>query len=556
MKTFRRMAVLAAALGLAQNGIHAAPETPAAEAPALTVILVVDQLTAERTREWAHKPSSSGFRRLWRNGLVYANAAFDHATTATAPGHATLSTGVHPAVHGVISNFWFQRNEQRSVASVRDARHSLLGDEGTGVSPTRLAAPALADLLHAQSQGRGKVFAVSIKDRGAVFLAGKQGKAFWYSSNTGTFVTSTYYYPDGRVPEWLAAYNAEAHEDLPNTWELLLPEEGYRYEDGRVWERPPEGWTREFPHRFAPQGTPRHFDQLRYAPQGDAITAGLAKAIIEEESLGEDEHPDLLSISLSATDRIGHAFGHNSREAEDNLHRLDRLLSEIIAELEERLGRERFLLVLSSDHGMRPIPESVPGADPQASRIFSSALTRELNSALRSRFGVEQDLVLRTAAPWVYLDLKEIAQAGLEAGQVADKAAEWFEALPQISRAIPVARLDSCKPAELCELIRNNVYSGRSGEIYLVPAENSFFSSEPPRYAASHGSPHLHDRSVPIIFYGLGLQPAVVARPVTPRHIAPALAAAAGLELLPHWEAPLAEVSAARTAASHEEETR
>jgi len=409
-----------------------------------------------------------------------------------------------------------------------------------------LAAPPLADLLHAAAQGRGKIFAVSIKDRGAVFLAGKHGKAFWYSNNTGNFVTSTYYYPNGDVPEWLAAYNARARKGVPESWELLLPEGDYRHEDERVWERPPEGWTREFPHRFSTQGTSLHFDQLRHAPQGDAITAGLAMAIIEEESLGEDHHPDLLSISLSATDMIGHAFGHNSREAEDNLHRLDGLLAEIMAALEDRLGRERFLLVLTSDHGMSPIPETVPGADPQTSRIFASALTRELNRALRSGFGVEQDLVLRTVAPWVYLNFEAIAQADLGVDPVADKAAEWFEARPEISRAIPVSQLDSCESAELCQLIRNTVYPGRSGEIHLVPAENSFFSIEPPIYSASHGSPYLRDRGVPMIFYGFGLQQTVVARSVTPRHIAPTLADAMGLEPLPHWEAPLRELAAAR----------
>ena len=551
MKTLRRVAVLAAALGLAQNAIQAGAETPAAEAPALTVVLVVDQLTADRAREWAHKPSSSGFRQLWRDGVVYANAAYDHATTATAPGHATISTGVRPAEHGVISNFWFDRDEGRPVASVRDPRHPLLGDRGSGVSPLQLAAPALADMLHAESNGRGKVFAVSIKDRGAVFLAGKHGKAFWYSKNTGTFVTSTYFYPDGEVPEWLAAYNGAAHNGLPKSWKLLFPESEYRHEDERVWERPPPGWTRGFPHRFAPPGTPLYYDQLRYAPQGDAITAGLARAIIEAESLGEDEHPDLLSISLSATDRIGHAFGHNSREAEDNLHRLDLLLADLLTHLEDRLGRERFLLVLSSDHGMSPIPETVPGADPRAARIFPFALTRDLNRALRSIFSVEQDLALG-ATLWLYLNPEAVAEAGLDIEQVAGKAAEWLEARPEIARAIPAARLDSCEPVELCELIRNSFYAGRSGEIYLVAGETSFFSNEPPVYSASHGSPYLRDRRVPIIFHGFGLESAVVDRPVTPRHVAPTLAAALGLPASAKWEAPLVEVRAA----IHGEQTR
>ena len=255
MNTLRRMAVLASALGLAQIGVATAASTHAGDTPALTVIVVVDQLTAERAREWAHKPTSAGFRQLWREGVVYANAAYDYATTSTAPGHATIATGVQPAAHGVISNFWYDRSSGRSVASVRDDRYALLGAKGAGVSPLRMTTPALADLLHDRSQGRSKIFAVSIKDRGAVFLAGKPGKAFWYSQNTGTFVTSTYYYPNGNVPEWLAAYNAGAHKGLPESWELLLPENYYKHVDARPWERPPLGWTREFPHRFAPPGT-------------------------------------------------------------------------------------------------------------------------------------------------------------------------------------------------------------------------------------------------------------------------------------------------------------
>ena len=556
MKRIRLISMLAAAaapaLAFAQDAaVHAAGDSQEAGPPALTVVVIVDQLTAERTREWALKPSSSGFRRLWRNGVVYANAAYGHATTATAPGHATIATGVHPSVHGVISNYWFDRELGRPIASVRDDGHSLVGGaKGVGVSPARLAAPALADLLHAETGGQARIYAVSIKDRGAVFLAGKHGKAFWYSTDTGGFVSSSYYYPGGRVPQWLTAYNAAVLEAPSRRWELLLSEGDYRYGDEREWERPPLGWTRTFPHEFAPAGTRPHFDQLRYAPHGDAITAGLARAIIERESLGEDAVPDLLAISLSATDRIGHAFGHNSREAEDNLHRLDRLLAQLTDFLESRLPRERFLMVLGSDHGMRPIPESVPGTAPQNARLFPFALARELNGFLGSAFGVEQDLVRGMAAPWLYLNPQGVAEAGLEEERVVDEARRWLEALPQVSRAIPASGLEDCErngeQAQLCRLIGKASYPGRSGEIYLVSAENSFFSAEPPRYAASHGSPYLSDRRVPMIFYGAVAGPAVVDRPVAPRHVAPTLAEALGIAPDHNWEAPLAEVLTAR----------
>ncbi|WP_446830889.1 alkaline phosphatase family protein [Candidatus Foliamicus sp.] len=546
MKLVQHLAPLAAAFALMPGPDQANAQTPDRKVPNLTVIVVVDQLTAERTREWAQKPSSSGFRQLWRDGVVYANAAYDHATTATAPGHATLATGVAPAQHGVISNYWFEPEFGRAMASVRDANHSLLGTEGSGVSPLQMVEPTLADMLHEKWGGRSKIFTVSIKDRGAVFLAGKHGKAFWFSRDTGTFVTSTYYYPNGDLPRWLMDYNAHALDGLPRGWELLFPESTYRQPDEREWERPPRGWTRNFPHRFATADSSLYFDQLRYAPQGDQITAGLAKAIIAAESLGDDSHPDLLAISLSATDRIGHAFGHNSREAEDNLHRLDLLLADLLAFLEERLGNDGFLLVLSSDHGMSPIPETVAGADPRALRVLPFALARALNAELRRSFEVSRDLVVGIGAPWVYLNLEAIAQTNLNADQVAEQAAEWLEARPEIARAIIASQLDSCDQPELCTLIRNSSFPGRSGELYLVSGAAAFFSAEPPVYAASHGSPYLRDRSVPIIFHGFGLDAAVVDTPVTPRHVAPTLAALLGLPHLAAWEAPLTEVRTKR----------
>ena len=555
MNPTRRLATMAALLAL--NPGWAQDTDATFEPPALTVIVVVDQLTADRTREWAHKASSSGFRRLWQGGVVYGNAAYDHATSATAPGHATIATGVHPSKHGVISNFWYEREVGRQFPSVWDREH--------GVSPARLAAPTLADSLHSAHQGRAKIFSVSIKDRGAVFIAGQHGKAFWYSVSSGGFVTSSFYYPEGAQPEWLSAHNESSYRQLPAAWELLMPGEAYAHEDDRRHEMPPQGWSNVFPHSYAPAGTRLYYDQLRYAPDGDRITMGLAQVIIENESLGEDEVPDLLSVSLSATDRIGHAFGPGSREAEDNLHRLDRLLSEFLDYLDSRIGPGRYLLALSSDHGMRPIPEYVPGADPEATRIFSrrliEALNRQLstglntigvqdfrvvqglNRQLSSELNVDEDLVTSIVMPWAYFNLAAIERLGLDLDSISRMAGEWLEARPEIARAVPASRLDDCGDDRICELIRNVWFSGRSGEMYVVESQNSFVSADPPVYAASHGSPYLADLRVPVLFYGASLKPAIVDRRVTPRHIAPTLARALGLPLLEGWEKPLAEVA-------------
>ena len=555
MNCLRRLTPLAVLLAL--SPVWAKVAAVPGEPPALTVILVVDQLTADRTREWAQKDSSSGFRRLWKGGVVYENAAYDHATSATAPGHATIATGVHPSKHGVISNFWYEREVGRPFPSVWDREH--------GVSPARLAAPTLADILHSGYQGRAKIFSVSIKDRGAVFTAGRNGKAFWYSTRSGGFVTNSFYYPEGAEPGWLSAYNDTAYRQVPAAWDLLLPGEAYAHEDDRRHERPPQGWTRFFPHEYAPAGTRQYYDQLRYAPDGDRITMGLAQVIIENESLGQDDVPDLLSVSLSATDRIGHAFGPDSRESEDNLHRLDRLLSEFLDYLDSRVGTGRFLLALSSDHGMRPIPEYAPGADPEATRVFSRRLTEALNRRLSSglnatgaqdlrvvgalnrqlssELDVDEDLVTGIVMPWAYFNLSAIERLELDLDSVRRMAGEWLEARPEIARTVPVSQLDDCGGDRTCELIRNVWFDGRSGEMYVVESQNSFVSADPPVYAASHGSPYLADLRVPVLFYGADLNAAIVDRPVTPRHIAPTLARALGLPPMEGWEKPLAEVT-------------
>ncbi len=532
MKSLRGLLPLAAAF-LVQPAC--APNAAiAGEAPQLTVILVVDQLTADRTREWAHKPSSSGFKRLWQGGVVYENAAYDHATSSTSPGHATIATGVRPSQHGVISNFWFEREIGRPAPSVWDREY--------GVSPLRLAAPTLADILHSSHAGQGKIFSVSIKDRGAVFIAGKHGKAFWYSRRAGGFVSNEFYYAQGSEPGWLSSYNETAYENVPLAWELMMPGGSYQHQDDRSYEMPPRGWSKVFPHTYAPRGSDRYYDQLRYAPDGDRITMGLAKVIIEEESLGKDGVPDLLSISLSATDRIGHAFGPNSREAEDNLHRLDLLLGEFLDYLEDRLGSKRFLIVLSSDHGMRPIPEYTPGADLEATRVFSRRLTDRLNPHVSSALKVDEDLVTGIVMPWVYYDLSAIERLDLELESIHDLVGEWLEAHPEIARTVPVSRLKDCAGDEICDLIRNVRFEGRSGEMYVVESRNSFVSADPPVYAASHGSPYLADLRVPILFYGMEIKPMVVDRRVTPRHIAPTLASALGLRQAENWEKPLGEV--------------
>ena len=193
---------------------------------------------------------------------------------------------------------------------------------------------------------------------------------------------------------------------------------------------------------------------------------------------------------------------------------------------------------------MRPIPEYAPGAFVAATRVFSLRLNQRLNRHLSARLDVGEDLLTGIVMPWAYFDLAAIERSNLEPESVYRMAGEWLEARPEIFRTVPVSRLRDCGDDEICRLIRNVWYEGRSGEMYVVESRNSFVSADPPIYAASHGSPWRADLRVPVLFYGAGLRPMVVDRAVTPRHIAPTLAARLGLPQRNNWEAPLAEVAA------------
>jgi predicted AlkP superfamily pyrophosphatase or phosphodiesterase len=526
----------------------------AAEEPRLVLQITVDALRGDLPGRYAHLFGDGGFRYLMGEGVHCTNAHYQHANTETVVGHVSLATGTVPAAHGMVANVWFDREYGRPVYNIEDPDHRLLTvgadvDDATEIDPTQRVAkvdgrsPAailtstFGDELVVHTNGRSKVFAVSVKDRGAVPLAGHAGKAFWFSKAIGGFVTSSYYYDD--YPAWVKAWNARqpARAYAGTSWELMFEPDRYLFgdSDDREYETDFPGYGRTFPHPYGAADDPYFTTRLTLGPAGDELTLDFALALIDHEQLGQDEVPDYLSISFSSTDYIGHAFGASSLESEDNLARLDRTLAALFAHVDEKIGLENTLIVLSADHGQPEIPGHLRELGFSNARHFDTTAldTTPAIAALKERFGLGEELIEAYDHPYVYLNRDLIRDKGLDQAEVEKAVADELERFDGVAAAVSsiALRTAALPDTPLMRSILRNFHPDRSGDIYVVFDSYVFITDfDGLTVASTHGSPWRYDTFVPVMFAGAGLKTATVSRPITPYDIAPTLASFLGVK--------------------------
>jgi predicted AlkP superfamily pyrophosphatase or phosphodiesterase len=519
----------------------------------LVLQITVDQLRGDLPGRVLDRLEPGGFRYLFEEGIHYANAHYQHANTETIVGHATLATGAHPSDHGMVGNVWLDRGTGELTYNVEDAGFPLLTagagvDEATEIDPTQKAASTqgrspramlvstFSDELAIHTAGRAKIFGVSVKDRGAISLAGHAGKAFWFSKSLGEFVTSRYYYD--RYPEWLEAWNAEQRPRryAGKAWELSRPVETYvsGLADDRIWETDFPGYGRVFPHPYG-EAESKYFNTLlTLSPAGDELTRELAEAVLVNERLGQDEIPDFLSVSFSSTDYIGHLFGPASLEAEDNLLRLDRTLAGLLAFVDEKVGLDHTLVVLAADHGGPEVPGYLTSLGMQADYVNPESWDRAPGiAALKAKFGIATELIATYFHPYVYLDLDLLAEKGLDPAEVASAVAAEVVKLDGVSAAVSSYDLAAGRVPDTPQMrsILNNYHPKRSGDIFVVFEPHRFINDfDGLVVAATHGSPWSYDTFVPILFAGPGIRPQVVHRLVAPTGVASTLAAYLGFK--------------------------
>ena len=528
--------------------VTATASAHASERPRLILQITVDQLRGDMPF-WISKDrlSIGGFRWLLDNGVVYHDAHHAHANTETIVGHTTLATGAHPRDHGMVGNVWLDRGLGRTVYNIEDPDYSLLTDGGgvdaeteidptqkvaatDGRSPVAILSTTFSDELAVASAGEAKVFGISVKDRGAVSMAGHAGKALWFSKVAGEFVTSTYYY--NSYPRWVVDWNAagKVNAYAGKSWTLSQDQDRYKFgdRDDQEWELDFQGYGRIFPHHFGVPG--RVFTTLlTFSPAGDELTADFAKTLMEAEGLGEDDVTDYLGVSFSSTDYIGHVFGPSSLEGEDNLIRLDATIAGLLEHVDRTVGLDRTLVVLSADHGAPDAPGFVKQFKVDAGYIDPSIWDRQSAIArLKQEFGIGEQLLKGYDHPYLNLNHDAINAAGLDLAKVRRAVAEEVAAFQGVHAAISSSDLvDGNVPVnEITRLILNNHNSLRSGDIYLVTDPGWFISDfDGLDVTVTHGSPWRYDTHVPIIFAGSGIQRASIYRPVETVQIAPTLSA-------------------------------
>lgn len=544
MSQFRPL-LAAAAFGIALVSAGAADPPK----PKLLVLVYFDQLRGDYLTRWHDAFGPDGFNRLTGDGAWFQNCHYPYSYTVTGAGHASVVTGCPPAVHGVIGNDWYDRGEGKSVNCVGSDRHEQVpsktaldptedekkGARG-GVSPVRMTQPSIADVLKEATAGKGKVVALSMKNRGAALPGGaRPDAAYWADLGVGQFVTSSYYRaaPHG----WVMDYNRSKPFDpwRGKVWDRFRPDLDYAKlsggDDQAGEGRGAAGQGRVFPHPFEPtdgKTKPNYYAAVYTSPFGNDVLLGLAEKAIAAEGLGADEVPDLLSLSFSSNDAVGHAWGPDSQEVLDTTLRSDRTVARLLQVLDEKVGKGNYVVALTADHGVCPLPEVSRAAGRTANRVPTLSGTRT-EAFLVEKFGKGTGKwVQAISGPWIYLTEKTAAERGVKPVEVETAVAEWLAGQAGIGATYTRTKLTSGSPADDTDaMVRRSFHPARSGDVYVL-LKPYHLASAANGTGTTHGTPHDYDTHVPLVVFGTGIKPGVRTGKVAPLAAAPILAAAAG----------------------------
>ena len=492
----------------------------------LLVILVVDQMRFEYLDRYRGL-FKEGIKRLLDDGAVFDRAMYPYLNTVTCAGHATIGTGSFPSTHGIILNEWWHRDVGRRMSCTDDPNVKSLvysrEPERIGHSAHRLLVPTLGDRLRAASP-QSRVVTLSMKPRSTVMLAGHGGTAVTWFGASNTWATSTAF-TNALIPEVQAYVDAHPVSAVRGEiWQRSSGPSSYSGTDDAVGERGPAGWDPLFPHPLAGKpGTAdeRFYDLWERSPYSDVMLGDMAATLVQTMKLGRRGVVDLLGVSFSAVDYVGHDFGPRSHEVQDTLIRLDRTLGSFLASLDKTVGRDRYTLGLSADHGVGEIPEAASAAGQDAGRLLNAETRKLAEEALVKAHGPGPHVAL---VEYTELYLTEAARKrAAEDPAFLQPMIDALSKHPGVLRVLRTAGLEnkraSSDPIERAAAL--GYVPGRSGDVEVLLKPNWINSDTS---AATHGSLHPYDQHVPVIFFGAGIKEGRFSDPASPADLAPTLA--------------------------------
>jgi predicted AlkP superfamily pyrophosphatase or phosphodiesterase len=527
----------------------------ASPAPNLVVVISIDQMRADYLDRFAPHFGDGGFNRLVRQGLNFADCHYRHAVTKTGPGHAVMLTGVHANLNGIIANDWLLRSWPAlgQVNCVEDRDSPLVGaaprtvrspggvlEAKAGRSPRNLQAGTVGDQLKLSHGAAAKVFGVADKDRAAILMTGKLADgAYW--TEEGRVVTSTFYRAE--LPGYLAAFNAvrRVQQLFGREWSRMLDPGVYEEVQGpddAEGEARDFGLARTFPKRLdgGRQEIAKDFyEAFDHTPWNNEMVAALARELITHEDLGRaDGAPDLLAVGFSQPDKIGHAYGPDSHEVMDSIVRLDRTLAELLQFLDGKVGLQHYVIVLTADHGVAPLPERVQaaGRGPAAGRVRGADLDRQVFAMLDAKFGplADERWAARDGLGY-HLNPAALAQKQLGPAVLETALREALLAQPAIAAAYTRTRLTDPAPLDrIGEAMRLSYNPALSPDVMAVLKPYFIDRSST---GSTHGTPHDYDTHVPLLWYGGGVKPGVRNERVGVDDLAPTLARILGVRAPP-----------------------
>lgn len=477
--------------------------------PKLVVGLVVDQMRWDYLYRYYSRYSNGGFKRLLREGFSAENTLIPYTPTITACGHSSIYTGATPAINGIVGNDWYDRQLKRDMYCAEDTTVSTVGSTSMAgvMSPKNMLTTTITDELRLATNFKSKVIGISLKDRGAILPAGHAANAaYWYDSQTGDWITSTYYMKT--LPKWVQDYNKlkTADQFFAQNWNTLYPIESYTQStaDDKIYERKTRGeQTPTFPHPLKLY-IGKNYEIIKSTPYGNTITLDLAKQAIVSENLGQAGNTDFLAVSCSATDYVGHQYGPNSVETEDTYLRLDQDLEAFFTYLDNKLGKGNYLFFLSADHGAAHVPGFMEENRLPGGTFDQGPVIKSLNAELEQQFKVKQ-AITTTANGQLYLN-----KDGIRAAKADFEALKTYiiDNLRQKDEVFDVVDLSKLATTTLPEAIKKSLIAGyntsRSGDIYYILKSNYFSGA---KTGTTHGAWAPYDAHIPCVFMGWNVKP-------------------------------------------------